>query len=142
MVRKPHYPDAVPHLSVYDGDDRELAAAILREMRKFPWGLCVQCSPIEEIEKKYDLCDGVLRWMLPDERKSAVIREMEQEYRKLTGNRMNYVALAEIKTEDKVDLFSRVCDNMHGLTRSQQHAAGASRQNRNAFDNDSRYIHS
>lgn len=142
MVRKPHYPDAVLHLSVYDGDDRGLAAAILHEMRKFPWGIYVQCSPIEEIGKKYDPCDGVSWWTLPDERKSAVIREMEQEYMKLTGNRMDYVALAEMKIENKVDLFSRACDNIHGLTRSQQHAAGVSRQNRNAFDNDSRYIHS
>ena len=142
MVWKPHYPDAVLHMSIYDGDDRELAAAVLHEMEKFPWRLSAQCSPIEEIGKKYDPCDGVLRQLLPHERKSVIVQEIEQEYVKLTGDRMDYATLAEMGTGNRIDLFSGICSNIHAAAEARRYRAGLSQQERNISRGNSRHLHS
>ena len=49
---KPDYPDGVPHLSIYDGTDRVLAWQTLLLLRKFPWNITFQSSPLQIIDSK------------------------------------------------------------------------------------------
>jgi hypothetical protein len=52
---KPDYPEGVPHLSLYDGEDRTFAWALFSLLKEFSWQIQLALTNISIIEKKKNL---------------------------------------------------------------------------------------
>lgn len=49
---KPSYPDGKPHLSIYDGQDRNFAWNVMSVLRRYEWGVSLNSTPMQVLEKK------------------------------------------------------------------------------------------
>lgn len=52
---KPSYPDGKPHLSIYDGKDRKFAWNVMNVLRRYQWGVSLNSTPMQVLEKKQRL---------------------------------------------------------------------------------------
>lgn len=52
---KPNYPDGVPHLTLYDGKDRQFAWVIFRTLSMHKWNLSLNSSPMHVLDSKRPL---------------------------------------------------------------------------------------
>jgi hypothetical protein len=53
--RKPDYPNGVPHLTIYDGKDRNFAWVIFRALSMHKWKLSLNSSPMHFLDAKRPL---------------------------------------------------------------------------------------
>ena len=51
---KRDFSDGVPHMTIYDGDDRRFAWQVLDVMRQFPWQIRIELTPVQVLERKRD----------------------------------------------------------------------------------------
>lgn len=49
---KPDYPDGVPHLTIYDGKDRNFAWVVFRALSSHRWNLTLNSSPMHVLDSK------------------------------------------------------------------------------------------
>lgn len=55
---KRDYPDSIPHMTIYDGNDRTLAWQVLQSLRKFHWQLEIELTPVIVLERKKGIRDS------------------------------------------------------------------------------------
>lgn len=103
--RKPDYPDGEPHLSLYDGNSREFAWGVFRVIKKYPWKLSLNSTPMRVLESKQRLETEYLT-----------------EYESLSGT-LN-LAFGEVFSAEQIKKFSgldrlvlldRLCQKIHTL---------------------------
>lgn len=49
---KPDFPNGTPHLSIYDGRDRQFAWSVFNVLRRYKWGVVLNSTPMHILEKK------------------------------------------------------------------------------------------
>ena len=52
---KPDFEDGIPHLSIYDGNDRSFAWQVLSVLKEFRWQMPIDLTPVLILEKKKDV---------------------------------------------------------------------------------------
>lgn len=55
---KKDFEDGVPHMTIYDGTDRTFAWQILQVLKKFPWQIQIDLTPVQILERKKDISDS------------------------------------------------------------------------------------
>lgn len=51
---KKDFQDSIPHMSIYDGNNRNIAWQVLLCLRKFPWNISIELTPVLVLERKKD----------------------------------------------------------------------------------------
>lgn len=103
--RKPTYPNGVPHLTIYDGEDRRFAWYIFRTLQEHDWKFKTKPSKIkslaskEKIETKY-LVDG-----------SPIERALSE----IAARQYSMEKLKMLHEGQRIYLLKRICHHLHFL---------------------------
>lgn len=103
---KPDFPEGVPHLSIYDGSDRRLGWAAMNTLRKYKWGLSLNSTPMQILEKKRQLeTEFIVRY-----------QELSSTLNMIAGRVFSAEEIKNLSDLDRVLLLDKICHEIHYLT--------------------------
>ena len=103
---KPSYPEGIPHLTMYDGKDRQLAWAALRALKMFRWGIRLNSTPMSLLDAKRPI---ETEFLIDYQSLSSTFRLIGQDVpRSETVKGMSAL--------DRIVLLNRICGTIHNLT--------------------------
>lgn len=103
---KPDFPEGTPHLSVYDGNDRQTAWVIFNTLRKFKWNLTLNSTPLHILEKKRPL---ETEYIIQYEKVSRTLFD-------IAGRKITPVEMRSIGLLERINMMVKVCEKIHHLT--------------------------
>ena len=104
--RKPDFPEGIPHLSIYDGEDRRFAWAVFNVLRKHKWGIRLNSTPMHILETKNRLETEYLM------RYESLASTMQL----VTGNVYSAEEIKGMSRLDRIILLNQICLKIHSLT--------------------------
>lgn len=105
---KPDYPDGVPHLTIYDGKDRQFAWVVFRALSSHGWKLTLNSSPMHVLDAKRPVETDFI-WQFERYRDS---------FRLLDEPFPSAEQLKNMPDLHKIVLLNRICKKVHSLSRS------------------------
>jgi len=102
---KPDYPAGTPHLSIYDGPDRQFAWQVLMTLREFPWQMMLEMSDVKIIEKKSDF---VTNFIFNQD-------DIDQALDEIGGTKYTVEQLKSMKVGQRILLLKKTCAKIHEL---------------------------
>lgn len=114
LSHKPHYPDSVFHVTLYDGHSIEFAENLLRMVREFDWNFRVilpentklECIEIKKRRKKTE--SAATAPVFSDKLKSL--------YEVITNKILNEEYLASLSPENRLEIAREICAYLHQKT--------------------------
>jgi hypothetical protein len=104
---KPDYPDGTPHLTIYDGKNREFAWAVLSALKRYKWGMRLNSTPMRVLDLKNPL-----------ETEYLVEYEALQETFRLLGNTVpSAETIKSMSYLDRIVFLNRICSLIQELSR-------------------------
>ena len=102
---KPDFPNGTPHLSIYDGKDRKEAWVIFNLLRKFPWDLSLNSSPMHVLEAKRPV---ETEFIFAYEKIARTLYE-------ITEQQLSAVEVRQLSLFERVGLMVKTCERIHLL---------------------------
>jgi hypothetical protein len=100
LVYKPDYPDSLPHITLYDGRNRQFAAALYALLAKYIWDWPVRVGRLREVAKgaKTD------QLLIP------LIKNFYILFQKLIGPEDLIPAMGKVSHEQRLDLIEHILE--------------------------------
>jgi hypothetical protein len=105
---KPDFPNGTPHLTIYDGNDRQLAWVIFRTLCSSKWGLFLNSSPMHVLNSKRLMETDFLF-------QSGTYRDT---FRLIGEPFPSAERLKSLSSLERIVLLSRICSAIHSLSYS------------------------
>ena len=109
LEHKPHYPESEFHITLYDGESRDFAQALLQVVSEFPWRIRVRLpeeTKLQEIEitpRKHKKAPGARRY-------NSSLKELFSE---ATSEDLNWDYLSGLSDATRLQLVRKICGHLH-----------------------------
>lgn len=103
---KPDYPDGAPHLTIYNGSDRQFAWAVFRTLRRHKWNTSLNASRLSILEKKRTVEDD----FLDSDRFPAKLLE------EVAGRVVSAQEVRSMSALERLVFLDRICSMIEQLT--------------------------
>ena len=104
---KPDYPDGTPHLTLYDGPDRQFAWVVFRTLSSKSWHLTLNSSPMRILDAKRPIeTDFILQF-----------ENYRDTFRLLSEPFPSAEEMKAMQNLQKIVLLNRICTKIHSLAR-------------------------
>lgn len=110
LAHKPHYPDSVFHITLYDGKSSDYADLLLNTLNKFSWNIRVPLSENSKISE------------INLERRKIAPKNIEYDietknlFFELTGNFLDNKKLENLSHLEKIEIIEKVCFHIKEVT--------------------------
>lgn len=104
---KPDYPDGIPHLTIYDGPDRNFAWTVFNMLKRHQWRFAANSSPLKILERKQSV-------------ESAYLTELD-EYKFLIdqaiGRKASMGDFRKMTSLERINAANTLCHIIHDISR-------------------------
>ncbi|WP_141201874.1 Eco57I restriction-modification methylase domain-containing protein [Marinobacter sp. UBA4489] len=107
LEHKPHFPDSVFHITMYDGDDSEFAKKLLSLLERYDWSFQLPLidQRLDEIEIRKNSRKKTSNLMFSSKTKDV--------FAKLFSQNLSLELLASLSDSDRIDAIRQICDEIH-----------------------------
>jgi hypothetical protein len=103
---KRDYEGGIPHMTIYDGNDRITAWQVLQCMKKFSWQLSIELTPILILEKKKDISSSFF----------LELDEIDLAFELISERSMKRDHLKSMHIGQRIFLLEKIFQKVHHLT--------------------------
>jgi hypothetical protein len=100
LLRKPDFPDGVPHITLYDGRDRAFAEALFELLRQYDWQRLMRVGKLREVARG-DKLDQVL---------VPLFKNFDWLFRKLVGPSELVGVMHTIRPSERLTLIGELLE--------------------------------
>ena len=98
LFYKPDFPNGVPHLTLYDGKDRDFAADLYNLVCRYDWEQEVSVTRLRQIERKHKVDEVFLSFYLA----------FNDLFREIVGDPTEIAHMKDVSSTRRLDLINKV----------------------------------
>lgn len=98
LLSKPDFPQAQPHLTLYDGEDRRFAEQLFDLLSEYDWNIRAEVTELKKIEKKQKVDEVFLSFYMA----------FEDTFRRTVGDPEQISMMRNVSAEQRVQLIRKV----------------------------------
>ena len=105
LAHKPHYPDSVFHITLYDGTSADYARKLLKTLNKYSWNIRADLSANSEITEISLNNSKKKSYQKPID----YIEDTKNLFLRITGQNLNPDLVESLSDQEKIDIIDMVC---------------------------------
>lgn len=118
LAHKPHYPDSVFHITLYDGKSAHYARELLKTLNKYSWNIRADLSGsnglTEVLLKRKTKNSTQTTFDYPEDSKAL--------FYSITGTTLSAESIEGLSEEERIDIVDKICLHIKNQTKSYQKA--------------------